>query len=171
MVVTKDAAWFTDSVEPTSSTGCRSGPEERSGPRPSWLFKDPLPSLGFDFNLNGIAATPNGKTLIVSHSGLGALFTVDPETGESSLIEGVSVPAVDGILLEAGRLYAVQNILNQIAEIKLELRPLLRIGRGPHHQPEFSGADHGGPRTAISWQWSTPSSTRVSRPPPTPMRW
>ena len=39
-------------------------------------------------NLNGIAATPNGKTLIVSHSSLGALYTVDPHTGASALPVG-----------------------------------------------------------------------------------
>ena len=84
------------------------------------VVQGPAANTTFDFNQNGIAATPDGKTLIVAHSGLGALFAVDPDSGESTLIEGASVPAVDGILLEAGRLYAVQNFLNQIAVIKLD---------------------------------------------------
>jgi hypothetical protein len=70
-------------------------------------------------NLNGIAATPDGNALIVSHSSLGALFTVDPVTGASALIEGVAVPSVDGILFAAGRLYAMQIFFNQIAQIDL----------------------------------------------------
>ena len=35
------------------------------------------------------------------------------------MIAGVSVPSVDGILLEGGELYAVQNFLNQIAVVRL----------------------------------------------------
>src|ERR1043165_5222973 len=70
-------------------------------------------------NLNGIAATPDGKTLIVSHSALGAILTVDPTTGVSKLISGAVVPAVDGIILDGARVYAVQVDLNQIAQIDL----------------------------------------------------
>lgn len=118
VVVTRDAAWFTDS---TAAVLYRV-PIERGGtvgPLSSLVIEGPAANLDFAFNLNGITATPNGDTLIVAHSGLGALFTVDPDTGASALIEGVAVPAVDGILMEAGRLYAVQNELNQIAVIDL----------------------------------------------------
>ena len=47
------------------------------------------------------------------------LYTVDPASGASAAIEGVSVPNVDGILLEAGRLWVVQNFDNQIDVIRL----------------------------------------------------
>ncbi|MGH8958612.1 MAG: hypothetical protein ACRDVK_08040 [Acidimicrobiia bacterium] len=118
VVVTKDAAWFTDSVQ-ANLYQVPIGPGGTLGAVSTLEVQDEAANTGFAFNLNGIAATPNGETLIVAHSGLGALFTVDPETGASSQIEGVAVPSVDGILLEAGRLYAVQNFLNQIAEVKL----------------------------------------------------
>lgn len=118
VVVTKDAAWFTDSAQPHLYR-VPIGPGGTLGPPSTLVVEGPAANIGFDFNLNGIAATPNGETLIVAHSGLGALFTVDPDSGDSSLIEEVAVPSVDGILFEAGRLYAVQNTLNQIAEIKL----------------------------------------------------
>ena len=52
------------------------------------------------FNLNGIAATPDGGRLVVAHSANGAVYTVDPETGSSTRIAGVDVPSVDGIQLE-----------------------------------------------------------------------
>lgn len=42
-------------------------------------------------NLNGIEATADGSTLIVNHTVLGALFTVDPATGASASI-AVSEP-------------------------------------------------------------------------------
>ncbi len=55
----------------------------------------------------------------MAHSGLSALNVVDPATGASRTIAGVSVPFVDGILLEGGELYAVQNFLDQIAVVRL----------------------------------------------------
>jgi sugar lactone lactonase YvrE len=69
--------------------------------------------------MNGIAATPDGATLIVAHSGDGTLYTVNPVTGASVAIAGADVPFVDGILFEAGRLWAVQNFGNQITELRL----------------------------------------------------
>ena len=69
------------------------------------------------FNLNGIAAA--GKTLIVAHSGNGALYTVDPSTGASVAISGVAVPNVDGIALRGHRVWAVQNASNQVTRFKL----------------------------------------------------
>ncbi|MCA1561620.1 MAG: hypothetical protein LC753_08515 [Acidobacteria bacterium] len=70
-------------------------------------------------NLNGIAATPDGQALIVAHSGLGGLFTVDPTTRLSNPIAGVALSTVDGILLDGGRLYAMEISVNQIAQINL----------------------------------------------------
>jgi len=118
VVVTNGAAWFTDTVQPNLYR-VPIGPGGVLGPASTLALSGPAANVGFDFNLNGIAATPDGDALIVAHSGLGALFSVDPVSGESALIEDVAVPAVDGILIEAGRLYAVQNFLNQIAEITL----------------------------------------------------
>ena len=41
------------------------------------------------------------------------------QPGASARIAGVNVPNVDGILLEAGRLWAVQNFSNQVSRIRL----------------------------------------------------
>ena len=121
VAVTKDGAWFTDSFHarlyfvpvtragvpaPTFRTLAVSGPAAAISPLPD------VP------NLNGIQATPNGKTLIVAHSANAQLYTVDPATGASAAIAGVSVPNVDGIVLEAGRLWAVQNFSNQVSRIR-----------------------------------------------------
>ncbi len=118
VVVTKGAAWFTDSALPRLYRiplypGASATTLVVTGPASDTSGTSGTP------NLNGIAATPDGKTLIVSHSSLGALFTVDPITGASALIQGAAVPFVDGILFEAGRLYAMQIFLNQIAQIDL----------------------------------------------------
>ena len=50
-------------------------------------------------------------------------------------IAGADVPNVDGILLEGGRLWAVQNFGNQITELKLHHRPVVGDGRTRDHRP------------------------------------
>jgi hypothetical protein len=118
VAVTRRGAWFTDSRQaqlyfvPVSRTGV-------PGPTFSTLaISGPAADTSGDFNLNGIQATANGKTLIVAHSASGQLYTVDPRTGVSAIIAGVSVPNVDGIVLEGRRLWAVQNS-NQVIRIRL----------------------------------------------------
>jgi hypothetical protein len=118
VAITRKGAWFTDSMKarlyfvPISATGAL-------GAQRTLQLSGPAADTGAEVNNNGIQATSNGKTLIVAHSGQGALNTVDPATGASRTIEGVSVPFVDGILLQGGQLFAVQNFLNQIAEVRL----------------------------------------------------
>jgi sugar lactone lactonase YvrE len=124
VAITQDGAWFTDSLQaklyfvPVSAAGV-------PGPSRTLALSGPAADTSGEFNLNGIQATPNGKTLIVAHSTNGRLYTVDPATGASATVAGVSVPNVDGIVLEAGRLWAVQND-NQVARIRL--RPNLTSG-------------------------------------------
>jgi sugar lactone lactonase YvrE len=118
VTVTRDGAWFTDSLQaqlyfvPVSGAGAL-------GPSRTLPLSGPAANTSGEFNLNGIAATPNGTTLIVAHSFTEQLYTVDPATGASAAIAGVHVPFVDGIVLEAGRLWAVQNFLNKVSRIRL----------------------------------------------------
>jgi sugar lactone lactonase YvrE len=119
VAVTKDGAWFTDSFQ----ARLYFVPLSRAG-APASTFRTlavsgPAAVISGEVNLNGIQATPSGKTRIVAHSANAQLYTVDPATGASAAIAGVSVPNVDGIVLEAGRLWAVQNFSNQIARIRL----------------------------------------------------
>ena len=118
VAVTKAGAWFTDSLQaklyfvPVSPTGV---------PAPTFRtlgLSGPAADTSGAFNLNGIQATPNGKTLIVAHSTTGQLYTVNPTTGASATIAGVSVPNVDGIVLDGRRLWAVQNT-NQVTRIRM----------------------------------------------------
>lgn len=118
VTVTRRGAYFTDSTRsvlyfvPISPSGVL-------GPASTILLTGPAADTSGEFNLNGIVATPDEKTLIVSHTTTGELYTVDPATGVTRRIEGVSVPRVDGIVLEAGRLWAVQNFVNQVSRIRL----------------------------------------------------
>jgi sugar lactone lactonase YvrE len=78
-------------------------------------------ALAAGFNLNGIDATANGKTLIAVQSNNGKLFRIDPASGIAREISlgAESVPNGDGILLEGKTLYVVQNQLNRVAVIAL----------------------------------------------------
>ena len=61
-------------------------------------------------------------TVTVVNGSTGRLYTVDPETGEASLIDlgGALLLTGDGLLLEGRQtLYVVQNFFNQIAEVRL----------------------------------------------------
>ena len=118
VTLTKDGAWFTDTVAPRLYF-VPIGPRGAVGPSETLALSGPAADAADQFNLNGIRATPDGKTLIVAHTGNAELYTVDPDTGASSVIAGVSVPNVDGILFEAGRLWAVQNFSNQISRWRL----------------------------------------------------
>ncbi len=73
------------------------------------------------FNANGIAATPDGRYLIVVNTSVGRLYRVDPATGLARAINlgGASVSRGDGILLAGQTLYVVRNTLNQIDVITL----------------------------------------------------
>ena len=119
VVVTDDAAWFTDSLQPVlhrvpiASDGTIGSPSTLTLSGPAANLTGPL------FNLNGIAASPDGKALVVSHSGDGRLYRVDPRTGASAAITGAELPFVDGILVEGNRLWAVQNFLDRVVELRL----------------------------------------------------
>ena len=120
VALTNDGAWFTESRQallyfvPVSQAGI---PETTFR---TLAVSGPAATIGGGVNLNGIQATPNGETLVVSHSVNAQLHTVDPTTGASATIAGVSLPHVDGIVLEAGRLWAVQNHSNQVSQIRLD---------------------------------------------------
>ena len=122
VTVTRRAAYFTDSQPPQNLyvldlRGKRLPREARPLPLTGDLEYDTNPNT---FELNGIAATRDGKRLIAVQSRLGKLFLVDPRTGDTEEIEGVDVPNGDGLLLDGRTLYVVQNFLNRIAVVRLD---------------------------------------------------
>ncbi|MBT2567889.1 hypothetical protein J7I84_15555 [Arthrobacter sp. ISL-85] len=118
VTLTSDGAWFTNSSV-AELYFLPVGEDGGLGTVKTLKLTGPAADLKPDFNLNGIASAHNGKVLIVAHTANSAVYTVNPETGQSAAIEGVSVPFVDGILLRGGTLWAVQNQLNKIARIDL----------------------------------------------------
>ena len=122
VVVTRDAAYFTDSQRPGPL------PPAARERRHTRLRRHGRPVAGGGFtqvpnanNLNGIDATPDGKTLVVVQSVTGKLFRIDAATAETTEINlgGATVVNGDGILLHGRTLYVVQNRFNQIAVVTL----------------------------------------------------
>jgi len=118
VVITRGAAWFTESEHPFLYR-VPIGADGSIGSPSRLIVSGPAAHISGPFNMNGIDASVDGTTLIVAHSGDGTLYTVKPSTGASAPIAGADVPNVDGILFEAGRLWAVQNFSNQVTELQL----------------------------------------------------
>jgi sugar lactone lactonase YvrE len=119
VVVTHDAAYFTDSRKAVLYR-VPLGPGGKLGDAETIPLGGDF-VLGSGFNLNGIDATRNGKTLVAVQTNTGKLFRIDPTTGVAREISlgGESVPNGDGILLDGKTLYVVQNQLNRVAAIEL----------------------------------------------------
>jgi sugar lactone lactonase YvrE len=122
VVVTKDAAWFTES-QAAVLYRVPIGPGGELGSQAD-VQRVPLGGdfmMGPGFNVNGIDATPDGETLVIVQSNLGRLYTVEADTGVADLIElsGGNVMQGDGILLHGRVLYVVQNRMNRIAVVEL----------------------------------------------------
>jgi sugar lactone lactonase YvrE len=163
VVVTKKAAWFTDSLKPVLYR-VPLGPAGRPGAASAFSTVNLTPPYTHvaGFNVNGIDATPNGKTLVIVQSSTGKLFTVNAMGGtrEIVLADGESVPMGDGILLDGKTLYVVQNRLNLIAKIALDPkltsgRVLRRIGSGAFSVPTTI-AEHGTSLYAVNARFGVP---------------
>ena len=119
VVVTKDAAWFTDSNN-KQLYRVALGHKGAIGSVTTVPLTGAISFTAGAFNTNGIDATKNGKLLVIVQSNTGKLFTVTPAGVTTEItLGGASVPNGDGILLDGRTLYVVQNQLNQIAKIRL----------------------------------------------------
>jgi sugar lactone lactonase YvrE len=158
VAVTGAGAWFTDSLRPQLYFVpiSASGQPGRSRVLP---LTGPAADTSGEFNLNGIAATANGTRLIVGHSGNGALYTVDPTTGASATVAGVSVPDADGLVLKGRRLWVVQGFQNLVTRVALS--PDLSTGSvdgvitSPLFQVPATGALHGSRLAVVNAKFDT----------------
>ncbi|GAA2210458.1 hypothetical protein GCM10009850_059170 [Nonomuraea monospora] len=116
--LTRDGAWFTDSLQ-AKLYFVPIGRKGAPGPARTLNLTGPAADTSGEFNLNGIQAA--GRTLIVAHTTHGKVYTVDPVTGASKVIEGVDVPNADGLVLSGNRLWAV-NSTSQVSRFRLDPR-------------------------------------------------
>lgn len=128
VVVTRDAAYFTDTFTPRLFRIPIAGDGTLGAAQVIPVSGPASPVVGF--GLNGIDATPDGSTLVVVNSGLAAAYTVDPATGVSRqiAIPGGPLPdSPDGILLDGRTLWVVSNFAETL--VKVRLAPDLASGQ------------------------------------------
>jgi sugar lactone lactonase YvrE len=115
VVITSRGAYFTDSRR----NAIYRVPLDLSAAQTINLSGIPLQAGN---NLNGIVATPDGKSLIAVQTNAGALWRIDPATGRGTRIDlgGASVANGDGLLLSGRSLYVVRNQNNRIAVVVLQ---------------------------------------------------
>ena len=117
-VATQHGVYFTDSRRPViyRATLGQSGAQVTTIP-----LSGDYQHVAGQFNLNGIVATPNGKTLIAVQSVAKRLFTINPTTGVTKAIDlgGYDLTNGDGLLLRGRTLYVVQNRDNKVAVFEL----------------------------------------------------
>jgi len=120
VVVTKDAAYFTDSNRAVIYKLVLAGDGTPAAAAQRLSLSGDFQLTG-GFNLNGIEATPNGKVLIAVQTSTGKLFRIDPNTGATRLVDlgGATLTNGDGILLQGKSLFVVQNVDNRIAVVQL----------------------------------------------------
>jgi sugar lactone lactonase YvrE len=120
-VLTAHGAYFTDSYNPDIYE-IPIGPFGRLGRAVTIPLNGPVAAFSKNgLNLNGIAATADGKTLIVDNTVLDKLFTVDPITGASAAINvaGLIPDSMDGMLLQGSSLWVVENTANTVIRVTL----------------------------------------------------
>ncbi|WP_432973206.1 superoxide dismutase [Dactylosporangium sp. CA-233914] len=139
VVLLDDTAYFTDSRQAVLykvTTG-------RHGKLPDSSTKLPLTG---DFvltpgvnNLNGIAATPDGRALIAVQSNTGLLFRIDPRTGATKRVDTGERTFVngDGLWLSGRTLYVVQNRDNKVVAVQLSKAGTSGSVRAERTDPRF----------------------------------
>ena len=148
LVVTRTAVYVTDSfrpvlfVVPLSPTGALGTPYQLPLTGTATFVDPAFP------NLNGIDATADGRTLVVSHATRG-LFAVDARTGATRQItvQGLVLGTLDGLLLQGRSLWVVENFANTV--VRVTLSPDLSTGTitaaltGPQLRVPTTVARHG----------------------------
>lgn len=117
VIVTRDAAFFSDSWQPViyrvplTRAGLPTGSVQVLPLTGDFVFT----GAPGDVNGNGIDATPNGETLLLVNYATGVLYTVDPDTGAAREVDlgGDTMVFGDGMVLKGQSLYVVQNFLNK----------------------------------------------------------
>lgn len=178
VVLTDRYAWFTDSRQPQlyrvertrTGRGAASAEVVTVPLTGEW---EQIPDVN---NANGIVQTPDGRALLVVNSSSGALFRVNPRTGEATRVDlgETLLTNGDGLLLQGRTLYAVQNRLNQVAVVRLDRRGttgrLVETLRNPDFDVPTTVAAYKGSLYLPNARFSTPPTpttpywiTRIDR--------
>lgn len=126
VALTPNAAYFTDSFAPN----IYKVPIHRHGrigtPRTITVTGPAASTAAGTFGLNGIAAIDGGSRLLVDHSHLAILATVNPRTGVSKQVDIVNGSLIadtpDGLVLDGHTAWVVENFANTVVKLRLSHR-------------------------------------------------
>ncbi|SDR80460.1 Sugar lactone lactonase YvrE [Nocardioides scoriae] len=163
VVVTGRTAWVTDSLQARLyrvDQGRRGEATVSSLP----LTGDWVQTAGVN-NANGIETTPDGRALLVVQSSTGYLFRVDPTTGVAERVDlgDTLLTNGDGLTREGRTLFAVQNRLDRVAELRLS-----RDGRTGTLQRTLTSPELDVPTTVARWRDALYLPNARFTTPPTP---
>ncbi|MFC1688992.1 hypothetical protein ACFL07_04955 [Pseudomonadota bacterium] len=147
LTITKDAVFFTDFFDQFIYRL----PLSKNGGIPADIDAAIAIQLTGDFEVggcctaNGIVATPNGKTLIVGHSGLAKIYRVDPMTGYADEIEvSPSLTGfLDGLVMRGRTLYIMNPEFDAVQVVKLDKEMLTGKFVGVINDSSMSGVASG----------------------------
>ena len=112
--------YFTDTRTPTLWRVEARG--DQIGDLEPWLrFDGTVLQYDSSANLNGIAAMPDGRSLLVVQMGKGLLFRIDVATKAVSAIDtaGADLTGADGLVLDGRTLYVVRQPAAEIVTVAL----------------------------------------------------
>ncbi|MEV6060839.1 SMP-30/gluconolactonase/LRE family protein [Nocardia asteroides] len=123
VVITPDAAWFTDSrnqvlhMLPLRGTNLPKQSDARQ------LLLTGALTYRDGQNANGITRTPDGRSLLINQSNTGKLFRVDTATGVTTEVDlgGKTIPNCDGMYLDGTTLFVVQSFNATMYQLRLAI--------------------------------------------------
>src|SRR4051794_3283328 len=113
-------AYVTDSVTPQIFRIAREHGDWRAT---LWASPDApgAPGQGTGFGLNGIEVSPDGRSLVVAQSNVGALWRYDLRTAAPTRIDAgnVDLTSTDGLVVKGDTLVAIRNFPHVLAYLRL----------------------------------------------------
>ncbi len=120
VILVGNAGYFTDTRTPTFWRIEAHG-DHITDVEPWLSFANTPLQYDSNANLNGIAATPDGTSIIVVQMGKGLLFRIDVATKAVTAIDtaGADLSGADGLVLDGHTLYVVRQPAGEIATVTL----------------------------------------------------
>lgn len=167
VILIGNAGYFTDTFVPTLWRVTLNGTAATLEP---WLDLRGTPIEYTDGpSLNGIVATPDGRTLIVGQMNKGLLFRIDVETKAVTPIDtgGADLTGIDGLVLDGSRLYVVRQTAVEVAAV--DLAPDLSSGKVAARLTESlawpaTGARVGDDLVVVNSQFNVRQAQQETRP-------
>lgn len=147
LTITQDAVFFTDFFAPfiyrlpLSNNGGIPADEDAAIaiPLTGDFAQDGFPVA------NGIVATPDGKSLIIGHSGLSKIYRVDPTTGHADeiIVDPPLTGFLDGIVMHGRTLYIMNPAWEAVQVVELDKEMITGEFVGIITDPNMNGVASG----------------------------